>query len=1218
MKEEVEASEGEQALLVVGVGASAGGLEAIKGLVAALPASRRLAYVIAQHLSPTHVSMMVDLIGRDCRMPVLEAGPGTRIEPGRIYVTPPNKDIEIVDGRILLSAPTGGGGPKPSINRLFSSLARGYGNTAIGIILSGTGTDGAVGLREIKSVGGIALVQDPAEAKYDGMPQAAIQADAADIVVEVGEMGEILSGLEQTEGEALGRLGQDRERSVFERIVDLVRRATGIDFSLYKEKSLKRRIRRRMSICRVADMAEYLALMEENAEEIRAFTEDAFISVTGFFRDRSFFAALTGELEAVIEAKPRDGDLRVWVPGCATGEEAYTLAIVIEETLQKLGRRLAYRIFATDITGKPLGIARQGVYAVEALDDLPEGLAERYFVNGEQGMQVDRHLRERVVFSTHDVIKDPPFSRMDLVSCRNLLIYFASELQTQVLETFHYALNPGGLLFLGASETVQQAHGLFRAVQEKYRIYRRLDSGKVRGHFHPPAGAAARVRQKALSSELEAVDARLRRLLSAQYAPPAVVVNQNNEVMYTQGDTNSILLVPSGPGSINLLDMVSERLRPNLRAMIYKVRRAGVQADERIEESLTVGGGAAAMRVRVLPFDPARPGWLLITLAAQAAGVEPLAPGGDGDDDARFMLALEHELYSTRESLQTVVQELETTNEELQSANEELQSSNEEFQSTNEELQTTNEELQSSNEELQTVNEELQERTAELMAANTDLVNVLNSIGMPLLVVDRHLRVRRYSPGIEAMLADGAVRTGDVVMGLAWLGDIPDLRQRMLAAVERGEQSVYQVRVENREYEMQISPYLNDREVVEGAVVLFMDITERLQLQRQVSQAQKFEALGQLSGGIAHDFNNMLGAMLGNAELVARQLDHAPAGKLRAYLDQIGQVGLRAKELIQQMLAFSRGVPGEVAEVIDPAWVTEETCSMIRSLLPASIALEFFGERGLARVRIDRVNLQRVLLNLALNARDAMGGSGKLAITVQRAVLGSRLCRICHQDVEGEWLEIRVTDDGPGIAPDVEAKIFDPFFTTKKPGSGSGMGLSVVLGVLRSFGGHVLVESNVGEGSTFRLLLPPLEPVESGDQAAAASDAPSPVLPDGGGAQVLLVEDEPSLLAFMEELFAGSGYAVATRADGAQALELLKGEPTAFHLLVTDQTMPGLNGVDLIAALRDAGIDVPVILCTGYSDAVDAASAERFGIDAYLEKPVDADELLRLAGRLVG
>ncbi len=876
-------------LIYVGVGSSAGGLEASRELFNTLNPGLRTTFIVAQHLSPSHASMLVDLIRRECKLTVEDAVDGQRPASNHVYITPPNRDIELKDGCIRLSEARSGPMPKPDINRFFRSLAADCGTNCVGIILSGTGTDGAAGMIEIKSAGGITIAQDPKSAKYDGMPLSAIHADAADLIRAPAGIAETIANFDQNKL-SVTDLGSVVNADTYGAIIDMVLRETGVNLQHYKKNSIQRRIRRRMSICNRLTMDNYLELLQGDSKEIHNLARDAFIGVTGFFRDPDAFKALSEQIANHLKYVDSREEMRVWVPGCATGEEAYTIAILIEEHLRTSGQYLEYRVFATDIGVEPLAHARLGRYNIDALSGVDPKIIERYFEEAANGYTVNRRVRDHVVYSTHDLIRDAPFSKLDLISCRNVMIYFDNELQRQVFDTFHYALKRNGLLMLGMSESNAQAESSFEVASAKYRIYRKQEMPGHRARLPQLLPDLSRHAVRPPDNDrplLEAVDERVNRVLAKRFAPASTVVNQHNEIMYSYGDLSELISVRSGPASLDILTMVHDALRSTLRALLYKVRREAVTSTDRYEQVVIPLQDEKSQRLLVAPFDPNRPGWLLIAFQSigRSLGSDHDPSLNEGDDDNQLRIALEHELFSTRESLQTVVEELETTNEELQAANEELQSSNEEFQSTNEELQTTNEELQSSNEELLTLNDELQEKTRQYERLANQLKNILNSVDTPLLVVDNNLRTTRFTSTIDILIPLQEIRLQDYITALPWRHEIEGLREAISEVIDSHKAHRNVVRLGKYVWQVHISPFIDESNLVNGAVLVFTDTTELYESQERFRQEKEraqitLESIGDgvirvdVRGDIEY-INPVASAMLGwgSGDAVGQQLD---------------------------------------------------------------------------------------------------------------------------------------------------------------------------------------------------------------------------------------------------------------------------------------------------------------------------------------------------------
>ncbi|MCB1960218.1 MAG: EAL domain-containing protein [Rhodocyclaceae bacterium] len=815
---------------VVGIGASAGGLEAVKRFLSAVPAQSGLAFVLIQHLDPDHQSLMADLLGKQTDMEVVQAVDGMEVTPDHVYVIPPNAVLTIESGVLYVAPPTARRGMRMPIDSFLRALAMDLAEKAICVILSGTGSDGTLGLREIKGHGGLTVVQEPAEAQYDGMPQSALATGLADYRLPVEEMPEaILRYAQHAYVRADAREASALSASeALSAVVATIRARTAHDFRHYKTGTLGRRIGRRMSLANLDSMAEYLDLLRSSKDEVQKLVRDLLIGVTSFFREAVAFDALAKHVVVpLIGRADPDTPVRVWVPGCASGEEAYSLAMLFHDTIERMNARVSVQVFATDIDTVALDAARAGEYTASAIENLPAGYIERYFEREGERVTVKKSIRESVVFAAQNLILDPPFSRIDLISCRNLLIYLDSEVQARVLRLFHFALREGGFLFLGTSETVGQNGDLFKPVVKRWRIFSRLNNAPGgRGDFYPvieSGGRSARI-----FSSIGGRTTAARRLgeevgswLLAEYAPAAVLVNRSGEALYYHGDTSRYLEMSTGLATHDICTLARDGLRTALRTALQAVDRTGEAADARrvlVREPEQV----RRVRIRVWPFDKAE-GTSLVCFAdePEEGPASLVAPGEES-----LVSQLERELKATREDLQTTVEEVETGNEELKAANEEVMSMNEELQSANEELETSKEELQSLNEELTTVNNQLLDKVGELESANNDLANLLTSTEIATIFLDGELRVRRYTPSATRMFAlipgDVGRPIGDVARRFS-NGVLRDECARVLADLKSFEEEV--CGDDGRWYQLSILPYRTVDNLIDGVVITFSEIT---------------------------------------------------------------------------------------------------------------------------------------------------------------------------------------------------------------------------------------------------------------------------------------------------------------------------------------------------------------------------------------------------------
>ena len=827
------------AMRVVGIGSSAGGLEALTLLVGQLEAMPGVCFVVAQHMSPRHTSLLTGLLAPRTHLEVRDVVDGVEPEQGVVYVTPPNHDAVWEDGCIRLEPPTAGVGPKPSVDRLFESLAAQLGDHAVGVVLSGTGSDGSAGIRAIKMAGGLSVVQEPRTAKYDGMPRAAMLTGNIDLILPPAEIGPAVAQVLSRMGDGLeGPLPEDSE-SDLERIYRLVHTRTGFRLADYKNATVRRRIGRRMGLRGVGELGDYADLLRSDSEEARLLVAAASVSVTSFFRDPGAFAALEASLRSML-ADDQSGDLiRCWVPGCATGEEVYSIAMLLEKLFEDAkGPSRQYLIFGSDIDEEALAIARSGRYPAPIFSGVPEPLIERFTSDQGDHRRVHKRLRNRVVFARQNVIEDPPFARMHLVSCRNLLIYLVPTVQRRVLETIHYALRDGGLLLLGRSETVDRTADHFTAIDSTNRLYRQVP-GVPKSSNTPSlvARIADRPSPRRRAPKRVSLAERVSGRLLEQFAPPSVMIDGDDRVVHVHGDVSPHLGFPAGDVDLFLFDMVDPRMRAELRALVYRCRRRGESAAGRVWPLRNDASGRY-VSLSVTPMEPGGGAAIVVSFVPAPAPVLATLPADD--EQSLVVQELERELSQARSHLGVVVEELETSNEELQALNEELQSTNEELQSTNEEFQTSNEELQSSNEELLTVNEELTSKAEELSLLGADLRNVKESLDFPLMVVDLDLVVTRTNAACSEVLVDARRALGRPLHRLAWTLPVPGIESAVVDVIE-GEEAYTTLLLGSgdRYFRLAIMPYRRDRGEVAGAVLIVQEITERVRAERQRRETEE-------------------------------------------------------------------------------------------------------------------------------------------------------------------------------------------------------------------------------------------------------------------------------------------------------------------------------------------------------------------------------------------
>ena len=838
---------------IVGVGASAGGLEAFTKLLQNLQPDSGMAFVLIQHLDPNHPSALTELLSRETSMPVKEATEGMVIMPNQVYVIPPNANLALLHGILHLMPRIQERGQHLSIDYFLRSLAEDQGANAIGVILSGTASDGVMGLKAIKAEGGITFSQDEESAKYDGMPHSAIAAGCVDFILPPDKIAQELMRIARhpyvAHEKGLEPIGvAPHSEEALNKIFILLRRQFGVDFTYYKQTTIQRRIRRRMLLHRLDRLSDFVRYLQENPAEVSALYHDILINVTSFFRDPENYDVLKEKVFPALVNKERniEAPIRIWVPGCATGEEPYSIAIALLEYLGDTAGNVAIQIFATDIDEDALEKARNGIYPIAIEQDVSQERLRRFFIKTEAGYQISKHIRDMCLFARQNVIKDPPFSKLDLVSCRNLLIYLGPLLQKKVLTLFHYALKPPGFLLLGSAETIGEFADLYRLVDQKSKIYSKKSiATPLQIDFSMPAAAGvagAATATPAMSSGEVGVTAwavkdlqkEVDRVIMNRYGPSGVIVNENMDILQFRGHTGAYLEPAPGEASLNLLKMAREGLLPDLHVALTKSikdgtheRKEGVRlkrADHEVRiniEVIPVKEPAGLRRFYLVVFqdvtEATKPGKL--KPAGKSMGV---AAGGE-----KRVAELERELSATKEYLQSVIEQQEGSNEELRSASEEIQSSNEELQSINEELETAKEELQSVNEELQSVNEELESRNLELSVVNNDLNNLVNSVNIPIVIVGRDLRIRRFSPQAEKTLN---LIVGDVGRPIGNIKpNFPGLMlERMVDEVVDTVTSRELEAADNDGYwySVRIRPYKTIDNKIDGAIIAFIDINE--------------------------------------------------------------------------------------------------------------------------------------------------------------------------------------------------------------------------------------------------------------------------------------------------------------------------------------------------------------------------------------------------------
>ncbi len=1214
-------------IAVVGIGASAGGLQAYTELLEALPTTTGMAFVIVQHLAADHESFLAALLGRITSMPVIEVQDGPRIEANTIYVIPPNRSMVIDDGHLRLRERQSG--IHLSIDIFFKALASSHGPRAIGVVLSGTGSDGTKGIEAIKASGGTTFAQDQT-AQQAGMPTSAIHTGCVDFVMSPRNIAFEIARLAGFPELAFSADPVEPAESV-DAILALLRDRAHIDFSEYKENTLHRRIRRRMALSQRRQLDDYAALLRENPTEVQALAQDILISVTNFFRDPESFEALKTEVfPRMLTRQSTEEAIRVWVVGCSTGEEAYSIAIALLEAMDHLPLRLPLSIFGTDVNAQVIERARRGWFPRSIAEDVSQERLERFFTPSEGGYAVGKLIRELCVFAPHNAIMDPPFSRMDLVSCRNLLIYFQGGPQRKLLPLLHYALKPGGALFLGASESISQYRDLFDQLDVRHKIYvKRAAPSRVSESIAraPPVPAAlssgvrrivraARDRQNDRNHAAELVALKY-------FAPAGVLVDAEGEILQFRGDTSPYLTQSDGRASLNLLKIAREGLFAAIRAGL---QHAAGNSDTLRTEGVIVKNDAGLVTVSLIiipvvyPASEDRCCWIFfdsrISPSSEPFNSEHAAvPAASLDADTAHQISvLTDELMATRDHLEATIQEQEAVNEDLQSANEEVQSANEELQSTNEELETSKEEIQSSNEELTTVNDELRLRNDELDRANNDLLNLFSSVQMAVVMVWPDLRIRRSTPLAERIFNIRPADVGRSITDMHHNIDIENFQALLKEAVDHGRDIEKEVRSEDGHwYLLRLRPYRTQTGVIDGAIVLLIDINTLAQtqdaLRRRIADlAASDRHRNEFLAVLAHELRNPLAPLRNAVQILNRASgDAVITAKARDLIDRQVQ---HMSRLVSDLLDAARSQNGQIK--------LQKTALDLRAPIEYVVELmrhSFEGKQQTLRVNLpdqpvwtlgDSARLEQIFTNLLSNAHKFTPEQGEIQINLSTVV-----------DPDGvQYAAAEVRDNGEGIDSDLIPKLFELFTQADRSlahsQGGLGIGLSLVRTLVEMHGGRVTIRSEGGgKGSSFTVRLPVSRP-----PAVDAPSEPRTLAARSGGKphRVLIVEDSEDIRESSRELLAMEGFEVGVAASGLEALEgAVAFKPTAILL---DVGLPDLNGYEVARRLRKMPnfASTLLIAVTGYDTPEAHAQSAEAGFDHHMSKPVDFSVLTKLLG----
>ena len=1240
---------------IVGIGASAGGLEAITQLLTHLPIDTGMGFVLLQHLDPKHESMSAEILSRATRMEVSEVKNGMAVQPNRIYILPPNFSMGILNGVLNLLPRAEVRGLHLVIDFFLQSLAEDLKNRAIGVVLSGTGSDGTPGLMAIKAEGGITFAQDPKSAKFDGMPLSAINSGAVDIVLSPQKIAEELARIAHHPYIIPDVFDMHEELTVndgdevlspqdsLNHIFLLLRNLCHVDFTHYKSNTIRRRIDRRMVLRKVMDQNAYAKLLSHDPSEVKALYADLLINVTSFFRDPEAFKSLTEKVfPKLIENRAPGNPIRVWSIGCSTGEEAYSIAISLLEFLGDEASSTPIQIFGSDISEQAIQKARLGEYPETIIREVSRERLNRYFTKMDSGgYKIAKSIRDICVFSRHDVTTDPPFARIDLISCRNLLIYFTASLQKHVFPIFHYALCPKGFLWLGKSETIGGFLNLLSAVDKTNNIYSRKTAPIALTLNFPASsyvpgqqGIVQRLGRKSAPFTKVAVDVEKIAEGAVHEQFPGVLINEEMDILQFRGRTSPFIHPAPGLPSHNLFKMANLEILSDLRRAIQAARK-NKTAIKKDGLSISEGRLRRTFNLRVIPTKPTQAGlakdcYYLIQFEDLAETKPRKSKIASGKRKEPQVVELQQELISVQEYQQSLVEKSVAAQENLTTANEELQSTNEELQSTNEELETAKEELQSGNEELTTVNDELRTRSLEQIQTNNDLTNLLASVQIAIVMLGFDNRIRRFTPlagkALNLIPTDVGRPLSDLKLNFSTQGVDLNLEQMVSEVAESMEPREVEVQDrKSRWFRLVVRPYKTSDGKIDGAVLTLVDIDALIVSLKEVeaskAEAEKANRAKDLFlATLSHELRTPLTAIISWAEmLTSGKLD---AEKVKYAGATIRDCGKTQAALINDLLDVSRIIVGKLAlemrEVRPEVIISKAIESVLSTAVKKSIKIETFFDPQAGTVMADPLRLQQVFLNLLTNAIKFSSPNSKVIVRLEKV-----------KDREGEKAKtlIKVIDSGKGIAPEFLPHIFEGFSqedaSSIRVHGGLGLGLAIVRSLVELHGGSVQAESPGEElGATFTVILPRKSNFKSSEQMIREEKEKAHQTELGqvrlDGLKVLLVEDEKAAREAFTEVLMSFGAVVKTASTAAEALKVFRQfEP---DVLVSDISMPGEDGYSLIKKIRALtaaqGGNVPAVAVTAHAGSEDIKLALSAGFQAHVAKPVDSVYLANVIARV--